>query len=112
MKTVAEFNKHRINRKFAIEKEHNSINLLDLTLHRERTKLNFTIYRKPTPKVSCHPREHKISSINCLIKENTILTIKEAREKEPTIVQNTLQNNKYTKELSAKHLNPALLLNI
>jgi hypothetical protein len=71
--TLAEFNKQRTNIKFSIKKEkHNSINFLGLTIHRNRTKLEFTIYRKPTQmdililNDSCHPYEYKISSVYCL----------------------------------------------
>jgi hypothetical protein len=62
---LAEFNKQAISIKFTVEEHHNSINSLDLTIHRKRTKLEFGIYRKPTqtdtiiPNDSCHPYEHK-----------------------------------------------------
>jgi hypothetical protein len=63
---LAEFNRQATSIKFTIEEEqHNSINFLDLTIHRKRTKLEFGIYRKPTqtdttiPNDSCHPYEHK-----------------------------------------------------
>jgi DNA-directed RNA polymerase subunit L len=47
--TLIEFNKQQANIKFTIEKEqHNSINFLDLTIHRGREKLEFAIYRKHT----------------------------------------------------------------
>jgi hypothetical protein len=53
------------------------------------TKLAFTIYGNPTQtdivilNDSCHPHEHKISTINCLINRvNTYPVLKEAREKE------------------------------
>jgi hypothetical protein len=68
---LTEFNKQTNNIKFTIEEEqHNSINFLDLTIHRKRTKLEFEIYRKPTytdtiiPNDSCHPYEHKVASAN------------------------------------------------
>jgi hypothetical protein len=45
VETLAEFNKQRTGIKFTIEKEkHNSINFLDLTIHRKITKLEFAIY--------------------------------------------------------------------
>jgi hypothetical protein len=59
---LAEFNKQATSIKFTVEEEHhNSINFLELTIHRKRTKLEFGIYRKPTqtdtiiPNDSCHP---------------------------------------------------------
>jgi hypothetical protein len=72
--TLTEFKKQTISIKFTIEKEQqNSINFLDLSIHRKRTKLEFGIYRKPTqtdtiiPNDSCYPHEHKVASINYLM---------------------------------------------
>jgi hypothetical protein len=69
--TLTELNKHQTNLKFVIEKEqHNSINFLDLTIHRKKTKLEFAIYRQHTqtniiiPNDSCHPYECKLPSTN------------------------------------------------
>jgi hypothetical protein len=68
--TLNEFKKLQPTIKFIIEKElHESISFLDLTIHREEGKFLFSIYRKPTqtgiiiPNDSCHPHEHKTSSI-------------------------------------------------
>jgi hypothetical protein len=48
-KILIEFNKQQINIKCTIEKEiNNSINFLELTIHRRKTKLEFAIYRKRT----------------------------------------------------------------
>jgi hypothetical protein len=88
--TLTEFNKQATSIKFTIEEEqHNSINFLDLTIHRRRTKLEFGIYRKPTqtdtiiPSDSCHPYEHKIASINYLINRVHMYPVtKEAETKE------------------------------
>jgi hypothetical protein len=73
--------------KFAMEKECHSSTFLDLINRREK-ELEFQIYRKPTqtdiiiPNDSCHPREHKISSINYLTNRlNTYPVSKEAKEK-------------------------------
>jgi hypothetical protein len=72
--TLAELNKHKTNIKLTIEKEqHNSTDFLDLTIHRKKIQLEFAIYRKHTKtdfvikNDSCHPYEHKISSINYLM---------------------------------------------
>jgi hypothetical protein len=72
--TIVEFNEKDTTIRFSMEKEqHNSINFLDLTIHRKNTEYEFEIYRKPTqkyiimPNDSCHPHEHKISAINYLI---------------------------------------------
>jgi hypothetical protein len=72
--TLTEFNKQTTSIKFTIEKEQqNSINFLDLSIHRKKKQLEFGIYRKPTqtdtiiPNDSCHPHEHKVASINYLM---------------------------------------------
>jgi hypothetical protein len=69
----AEFNKKATSIKFTIKEEyHNSINFLDITIYRKRTKLELGIYRKPTQtdtikrNDSCHPYEQKIASISYL----------------------------------------------
>jgi DNA mismatch repair ATPase MutL len=46
---VTEFNTIHPTINFTIENEENKkINFLDLTIHREHNKLDYTIYRKPT----------------------------------------------------------------
>jgi hypothetical protein len=62
--THDEFNKLQPSIKFTIEKEpHESINFLELTMHRKDRNLQLTIYRKPTrtdiiiPNSSCHTHE-------------------------------------------------------
>jgi hypothetical protein len=72
--------------------QHNSINFLDLTIHHNRTKLEFVIYRKPTqteiiiPNDSFCPYEHKISSINYPMNAvHTYPITKEAKEKDLNI---------------------------
>jgi len=56
---------------FSIEKEiDNSINFLDITVHKSTENFSFSIYRKPTttdtiiPNDSCHPPEHKHAAIH------------------------------------------------
>jgi hypothetical protein len=45
--SVREFNKEQTNIKLIIEKEQrNSVNFLDLTIHHNKTKLEFSVYRK------------------------------------------------------------------
>jgi hypothetical protein len=87
--TIDKTNKQRTNIKFTTEKEqHNSVNFLYLTIHRKRTKLEFTVYTQITytniltPNYSCHQHEHKISSINYIMNiVHTYPTTKEAKEK-------------------------------
>ena len=59
--------------KFTIEKEREDmINFLDITIEKEKDKLVFDIYRKPTatdsiiPFDSCHPTEHKMAAVRYL----------------------------------------------
>jgi hypothetical protein len=111
---LAEFNKQQPTIKFTIEKEtHKSINFLDLTIQRQEQKLEYAIYRKPTqtdiiiPNDSCHPHEHKISSINYLMNRlNTYPISEEAKKKELNTIKNTLENNKYDKNKSKPQPKP------
>jgi hypothetical protein len=98
-----EFNKLQPTIKFTIEKElHESVNFLDLTIHREEEKFLFSIYRKPTqtdiivPNDSCHPHEHKTSSINYLLNRvHSYPITKEGKETELNTIRNTLLHNRY-----------------
>jgi hypothetical protein len=72
--TLTEFNKQPTT-KFTTEKElHNSINFLDLSIYHREKESDSAIYRKSAqtdiiiPNDSGHPYEHKISSINYLLK--------------------------------------------
>jgi hypothetical protein len=83
---------------------------LDLTIHRERAKLEFGIYRKPTQthtitlNDSCHPYEHKIASINFLMNRVHRYPItNEAKTKEINNIQDTLCANEYNRNLSISH---------
>jgi hypothetical protein len=102
--TLVNFNEQQPTIKFTIEKEsQNSINFLDLTVHCNEIEFEFEIYRKPTqtdiiiPHDSCHPREHKMSSMNYLLNRlNRYPITNEAKEKELNIIKNTLHNSKYS----------------
>jgi hypothetical protein len=53
---------------------------------------------------SCHPYEQKIASINYLKNRvNTYPIITEAKTKELNIIQDTLYNNEYNRNLSISH---------
>jgi hypothetical protein len=78
-KTLIDFNKKKHHKmQFTIKESNSQINFLDLSVSRMYNCLQFGIYRKPTAtdiiihNTSCHPIEHKISGINCLI--NRIVT--------------------------------------
>jgi hypothetical protein len=67
-KTLGEFNEEQPIIKFSIEKEsHNSIHLLDLSIHRGEREIEFAICSEPSQvdiirNDSCYPHEHKILS--------------------------------------------------
>jgi hypothetical protein len=72
--TLNEFSNLQPFIKFTIEKElHKIINFLDLTMQCKDKKLEFSVYRKPTqtniiiPSRSCHPYEHELSGVSCLL---------------------------------------------
>jgi hypothetical protein len=86
-----------------IENEKNKkLNFLNLTIHPEHNKLDYTIYRKPTSTIilihnnSCHPNEHKLASINYLTnKVHTYPLSKHAKETELDTIKAILQCNQY-----------------
>jgi hypothetical protein len=86
--------------KFTIEQQtQNRLNYLDLTIKKNRNKLNFEIYRKPTTtdlilhNNSCHPYEHKESAINYLYNRmNTYKITEENKNKEEEIIKQLLNN--------------------
>jgi hypothetical protein len=90
-------------RNWAIEKETgDSINFLDITIHREENNFSIDIYRKPTytgsiiPNDSCHPTEHKYAAIRYL--HNRMKNYQLSREKmdkESKITQDILHSNGY-----------------
>jgi hypothetical protein len=110
--TPNEFNKLQSTKKFTIEKEqHESINFLDLTIHRKDKNLQFSKYRKPTntdiiiPNSSCHPYEHKLSGINYLLLNRHKYKITEkAKNAEKNAIRNTIHNHEYDKNLIRNHL--------
>jgi hypothetical protein len=91
------------------KEEHESINFLDLTIHRKRKHLQYSIYRQPTYtdiiilKSSCHPHEHKISGINYLINRlHSYPTTDEARKIERNTIKCILYNNAYDTNITDK----------
>jgi hypothetical protein len=70
------FNKLNPKLVFTIEREKDrKINVLDITIYKEQSKLSTDIYRKPTftdviiPNDSCHHKEHKMAAIGSYIIE-------------------------------------------
>jgi hypothetical protein len=94
-----------------VKEQHASINFPNLTIHRKRKYLQFSIYQKPTqsdiiiPNSSCHPYEHKLSGINYLLNRlHTYPVTENAENLEENIIKNTVQNNGYDRNLVKKPL--------
>jgi hypothetical protein len=71
--TMQEFNAIHPKLKFNLEtKMQNKLNYLDITISKQKVKLTFGIYKRPTTtdtiihSNSCHPNEHKVEAINYL----------------------------------------------
>jgi len=100
---LEQFNNTITTMKFSIEKEmNNSINFLDITIHKNHGNISFSAYRKPTttdmiiPKDSCHPQEHKQAAIGYLLtRMNNYHLERTAEEHEYNTVKQILRNNKY-----------------
>jgi len=82
------------------EEENNTINYLDLSIHRNTNSTELGIYRKPTHTdvtiqfSSTHPVEHKIAAFNFYINRMLTLPItKQAKQQECKIVLAIVQNN-------------------
>jgi hypothetical protein len=101
--TLKEFNNWQPSIKFTIRKGlREDINFLNLTIHRKDKKLKFSTYRKPTqtdviiPNSSCHPYEHKLSGINCILNQlHTYAITKIAKQTEINTIKNILWSNEY-----------------
>jgi hypothetical protein len=102
--TLNEFNKLQSTIKFTIEKEHESINFLDLTIH-----LQFSLYGKSTqtdiiiPNSSCRPYDNKLSGINYLLNRlHTYPITEKAKDAEKNSTKNILHNNECDTNLIRK----------
>jgi hypothetical protein len=80
----------------------NQINLLDITIQKERDNLLFNVFRKPTatdsiiPKDSCHPPELKHAAIRYIINRRNTYDLNEYNKKaELDTVKHILKNNGY-----------------
>jgi hypothetical protein len=110
--TLNKFDKLQPAINFTVEKEqHESIIFLDLTIHHKDKNLQFSIYRKPTqmdiiiPNSSCHPYEHKLSGMNCLLNRlHTYPITEKAKDAEKNTMKNILHSNEYDKNLISKPL--------
>jgi len=82
------------------EEENNTINYLDLSIHRNTNSIDLGIYRKPTRTdvtiqfSSNHPLEHKLPAFNFYINRMITLPItKQAKQQEWKIILAVAQNN-------------------
>jgi len=100
-KIANEFNTLHPNIQFTEETEkHNRINYLDITIHRQYTHVNISIFRKPTytdtliPYTSNHPVQHKHAAIRFLYNRlNTYQLPREEYQHEENVIHNILYNN-------------------
>ena len=84
--------------------ECNTINYLDLSIHRKDKNLDLSIYRKPTSTDTCihqlsnHPNEHKAAAFRYYIHRMQILPItSEAKHKEWNTILTIARSNGYPK---------------
>jgi len=82
------------------EKENNTVNYLDLSIHRNTNSTDLGNYRKPTHTdvtmqfSSNHPLEHKLGAFNFYINRMITLPItKQAKQQEWKIILAIAQNN-------------------
>jgi hypothetical protein len=108
--TLEEFNAVHPKLKFTLEQQtQNRINYLDLTITNNQNDPSFKICIKPTftdhvlHNTSCHPYEHKKSSINYLYNWiNTYKLTKENKKREKEIIAQILKNNELPPQIKKK----------
>ena len=87
---------------FTIEAgKENKINFLDITISKEKDKISFDIYRKPTAtdtiiaKDVCHPHEHKLAAVTYLTNRMETYNLNVInKDKENNTIKQILCNNK------------------
>ena len=84
----------------------NTLNFLDLTIHRQNANFEFSIFRKPTytdtiiPYNSCHLKEHTYAAIRYPVNRwNNYSLTTEAKNQELIPIQNILHNNSFPLQL-------------
>jgi len=103
-KITQEINKIHNKIKFTVEEEtNNKLNYLDLTISKTTTKLEFSIYRKPTqtnliiPNSSNHPPQQKMAAFNSLIYRMLRLPLNDTNKAiEREIIQQIATDNGYS----------------
>ena len=100
---LQDFNSMHTSLQFTAETEtDNSINYLDISIHKSPTGLKISIFRKPTftdtiiPYTSNHPTQHKYAAIRFLYHRlNTYNLQKQEHDRELNIIHNILYNNAF-----------------
>ena len=109
---VHDFNAIHPKLQFTAETERdNTLNYLDISIHRTPTDIKTSIYRKPTftdtiiPYTSNHPTQHKYATVKFLYNRlNTYDLEKAEHEHELNIIHNILHNNSFP----IKHQKPQI----
>jgi hypothetical protein len=88
------------------EEENNTMNYLDLSIHRNTNSIDIRIYTKPTHTdatiqfSSNHPLEHKLAAFSFYINRMLTLPItKQAKQQEREVIFAIAQNNGYTMQI-------------
>jgi hypothetical protein len=91
------------------QEENKKLNFLDITIARDKNKLTYEIYRKPTtsdtiiPKDSCHPIEQKLAAIRYFVNRiHTYDLDHTQKQKEINTVKDIIGNNKYNESTLLK----------
>jgi hypothetical protein len=79
---------------------------LDITIHREDTRVSYSIYRKPTAtsttihSTSCHPNKHKMTAFNYLFNRiNCYPLTHNNKNNEMSIIKQIMYENGYNEKL-------------
>jgi hypothetical protein len=96
-----DFNSLHLNLHFIGEiEQYNTINYLDITIHKTLSNLKISVYRKPTftdtiiPYTSNHPTQHKFAAVRFLYNRLNPYQLQPAEfQKEENIIHNILHNN-------------------
>jgi hypothetical protein len=98
-----DFNSLHQNLHFTGETEcNNAINYLDITIHKTPSKINISVYRKPTftdtiiPYTSNHPTQHKFVAVSFLYNRLNTYQLQPAEyQQEENTIHNILHNNSF-----------------
>jgi hypothetical protein len=93
--------------------QNNQLNYLDITIHRQQTKIKISIYRKPTytdsiiPFTSNHPTQQKYAAIRFLQNRLNAYNLQtDEIRKEENIIRNILYNNAFQLQTQPANKHP------